>query len=100
MTLVGSTKQIKDTLRIVENLGILYRILQLTDSKFSSDSPLCVLTDKQRKVLIASYRLGYYDVPRRISSEQLSKKLNLHKSALAAHRRKAELRVLSQILKE
>jgi len=43
-------------------------------------------------------KLGYYSLPRKTNSEQLAKKLNLHKSALAAHRRKAELRLITQIL--
>ena len=72
----------------------------LTEAKFSLDSPLSVLTEKQKNVLITAYKLGYYDVPRKISSEQLSKKLNLHSSAFVAHRRKAEKRLLAQIIKE
>jgi predicted DNA binding protein len=51
-------------------------------------------------VLLAAYKFGYYSLPRKIGSEQLAKKLSLHKSALAAHRRKAELRLITQVLKE
>ncbi len=100
ITYVGSATQIRGTLRMLKRSGLRYKIMQLTDAKFSSESPLNVLTDKQRRVLITAYRLGYYDLPRRIGSERLSKELNLHKSALAAHRRKAELRLLAEILRE
>jgi len=100
MTILGNARQVRRVLERAENERIHYRIVSLTDAKFSPESPLNVLTEKQRRVLIAAYKFGYYDLPRRISSEQLSKKLNLHKSALAAHRRKAELRILAQILKE
>jgi len=100
MTFLGSIKQIRETLRTIERSGMRYRIVSLADAKFSPDSPLNALTEKQRKVLIAAYKLGYYNLPRKISSEQLAKKLNLHKSALATHRRKAELRILTQMLKE
>jgi predicted DNA binding protein len=48
------------------------------------------LTEKQRRVLTTAYRLGSCDLLRRISSEPLPEELNLHKLALAAHRRKAD----------
>jgi hypothetical protein len=100
ITLVGSVKQVKGVLSNIGQHGIGYKVLSLTDAKFALDSPLNSLTEKQRRVLIASYRYGYYSLPRRVSSEQLAKKLNLHKSALATHRRKAELRLIAEILKE
>jgi predicted DNA binding protein len=51
-------------------------------------------------VLIAAYKLGYYDVPRRITSEELAKKLDPVKSTLSAHVRKAERRLLTEMLNE
>jgi predicted DNA binding protein len=100
MTFVGSIREIKLIIENVKKSGIRYRISSLTDAKFSLDSPLNELTEKQRRVLIAAYRSGYYNFPRRISSEQLAKKLDLHKSALAMHRRKAELYLLRKVLGE
>jgi hypothetical protein len=97
---LGSVKQIKSLLEKLKRHGLRYKILSLTDAKFSIDSPLNALTEKQRRVLITSYKCGYYNLPRKTSSEQLAKKLKLHKSALAAHRRKAELRLITEILKE
>lgn len=100
MTYLGTVKQIKSILERLQQYGLRYRILSLTDAKFSLNSPLNLLTDKQRRVLTTAYKLGYYNLPRKINSEQLAKKLNLHKSAFATHRRKAELRLIAQILKE
>lgn len=100
MTYLGTVKQIKSILESLQLHGIRCKILSLTDAKFSLNSPLNSLTEKQRKVLTTAYKLGYYSLPRRIDSEQLAKKLNLHKSALAMHRRKAELRLIAQVLKE
>jgi hypothetical protein len=100
MTYLGSAKQIQDILATIRQNEIRYKILSLTDAKFSLNSPLNSLTEKQRKVLITAYNLGYYSFPRRISTEQLAKKLNLHKSALQVHRRKAELRLIEKILQE
>ncbi len=66
-------------------LGIRHRVVLLTEANFSPDSPLSKLTEKQREVLIAAYKLGYYDIPRRINSEKLAKKLNIGGSTLGEH---------------
>ena len=100
ITYLGSVKQVKGILNKLCQHEIRYRILSLTDARFSLNSPLNSLTEKQRRALTAAYRLGYYSLPRKTNSEQLAKKLNMHKSALAAHRRKAELRLITQVLKE
>jgi hypothetical protein len=100
MTHLGTSRQIKNILDRFRKNGIRYKILSLTDAKFSVNSPLNGLTEKQRKVLITAYKLGYYSLPRKVSTEQLAKKLNLHKSALQVHRRKAELGLITEVLKE
>jgi predicted DNA binding protein len=100
MTFLGSVNQIRETLKMLEKSGMHHRIVSLTDAKFAPNSPLNALTEKQRRIMIAAYKLGYYDLPRRVSSRELSEKLGLHKSALATHIRKAELRLLDAVLSE
>lgn len=97
---LGTAKQIKDILAVIRQNGIRCKIISLTDAKFALNSPLNGLTDKQRKVLVSAFNLGYYSMPRRVSTEQLAKKLGLHKSALQVHRRKAEMRLIAEVLKE
>jgi predicted DNA binding protein len=98
ITYLGDAKQVKAFLEGIEKLGVKYRVASITDAKFSQNSPLSRLTEKQRRVLVTAYRLGYYDMPRRISSEQLAEKLNIRSSALIAHRRKAERRLLAELV--
>jgi predicted DNA binding protein len=59
---------------------------------------LSVLTDKQREVMVAAYRHGYYDLPKGISSVQLSEKVVLSKPTMLEHLRKAERRILTEIM--
>jgi predicted DNA binding protein len=99
LTYLGSTKQVTKFLEAIRESEIHYNIVSLGNARFSFD-PLDALTNKQRKVLGTAYRLGYYDFPKRINSEQLAKKLNIHSSALVAHRRRAERRLLAQVFNE
>jgi predicted DNA binding protein len=70
----------------------------LTDAEFSPHSPLSRLTEKQQKVFVTAYTLGYYDLPRRISLAQLAEELNLARSTLGAHLRKAERQLMYHIM--
>lgn len=76
------------------------RVLSVSTLKPKPDSHLARLTGKQRKALLLAYTLGYYDVPRKISSEGLAKRLKVNKSTLVEHLRKAQRRILSAILSD
>jgi DNA-binding CsgD family transcriptional regulator len=97
LTLLGSVKQLKCALENLKKTRMRFRVVSLTDARFSSDSPLYALTEKQRRVLAMAYRLGYYNLPRTIDSEQLAKKLRLKPATLVVHRRRAEHRLLEAI---
>lgn len=100
VTFLGSPKQVRALLAKTRKSGIRHKVVQLMDASLSPKSPLSHLTEKQRRVIILAFELGYYDVPRRIKTEELAKKLNIRGSTLAMHRVKAEQRLLAQILAE
>lgn len=97
-TFLGTAPQIRRLLQAFSDLGVKTRIISLADARFAYDSPLSRLTDKQRKVLLTSYNLGYYDLPKRISSEELAQKLNMKSSTLVIHRIKAEKKLLDALV--
>lgn len=98
MTYLGSGRQVRAFLEGVERAGVRYRVASVTDAKFSHDSPLSRLTEKQRRVLVSAYRLGYYDEPRRISSQELARRMRIGSSTLVNHRRRAERRLLRELI--
>jgi predicted DNA binding protein len=100
VTFLGSAKQVRSSLKILEDTGVRYRVVSLTDAKFPPHSLLSYLTEKQRRGIIAAYSLGYYDVPKKISLAQLAERVNLSRSTLDAHLRKAEHRLLYHIINE
>ena len=59
---------------------------------------LSVLTDRQREVLVAAYRHGYYDMPRGIGSQRLAERVGLAKPTMLEHLRKAERRLLAEVM--
>jgi hypothetical protein len=100
MCFLGNNKQVGEFLEKITAFGIRFKVVLLTDANFSPDSPLNKLTEKQKKVLMAAYKLGYYDIPRRINSENLARELNIGSSTLGEHLRKAERSLLIHILAE
>ena len=90
----------KDMMRFVEVVKAhIGKVVNITfkQSTYEKKDLLSILTDKQRETLAAAYRYGYYDIPKRISSEQLSDKVNLSKPTLLEHLRKGERRIFTEI---
>lgn len=96
--LVGEEKALQAYLRHAEQKSFAPKILSLTQLAPESDSSLAMLTAKQRQALVAAYGLGYYEVPRRISSEDMARLLKINKSTLAEHLRKAERKIVKGVL--
>jgi hypothetical protein len=98
LTFLGSSKDVSNLLEKMEAAEIHYKVVLLSDAAFGPDSIINQLTEKQHDVLTTAYRLGYYDIPRRINSNQLAEKLKIANSTLVEHLRKAERRLLVQVL--
>ena len=74
---LGSEKQIKEFMEKLDAIAIHYRVVLLADANFSPISPLSQLTEKQQEVLLTAYKMGYYDIPRKITSQQIADKLKI-----------------------
>jgi predicted DNA binding protein len=58
------------------------------------------LTEKQREILKAAYRYGYFDHPRKIDAGELAVRIGIHKTTLLEHLHKAEKRLIGRVLDE
>jgi DNA-binding CsgD family transcriptional regulator len=98
--MIGKENEIKKLLHYANKWGDnSFKILGLTsiDAK-GGESLLSKLTTRQRQMLLTAYALGYYDVPRRISSDELSRHLGVDKSTVVEHLRKAERKLIGGII--
>jgi predicted DNA binding protein len=87
--------------KVVELLNSLAgNVVSMTFKKgiYAKEDLLSVLTDKQRDILITANKFGYYEYPRRINSTRLSEKVDISKPTLVQHLRKAEVRLMEEIM--
>jgi HTH DNA binding domain len=99
--MIGKENEIKKLLHYTNKWGDnSFKILGLTSIDTKGGSLLSKLTSRQRQMLLTAYALGYYDVPRRISSDELSIHLNVDKSTIVEHLRKAERKIIGSIIAE
>ena len=91
-------EEVPRILDFYEKTKLPHRLVEISSLQSASESDLSRLTAKQRQALLTAYSLGYYDVPRKTSSEELAKRLKLGTSTYAEHLRKAERALLASIL--
>ena len=62
--------------------------------------PIEILSKKEKEIILKAYELGYYDWPRRVDLDELSKIFNISKAALLKDLRKGEEKIIKKILME
>ena len=97
ISMMGERKNLADFVEMMKNVGTIRKIA-FRRAAYQKADLLAVLTDKQREVMVAAYQNGYYDYPKKISSNQLCRKVSISKPTLLQHMRKAEGRILSEIM--
>ncbi len=99
LSFIGAEENLRRFLAILREFSI-GKIKNLTFKRaaYQRKDLLSVLTDRQREVMVAAYRHGYYDLPKGISSVRLSERVALSKPTMLEHLRKAERRILTEIM--
>ena len=97
ISVTGIEENLKKILELFKNVGTVTKT-SFVKSIYNEQTILSCLTEKQREILIAAKKNGYYSYPRRINSKELSDKIGLSKPTVVQHLRKAEIRLVSNIL--
>lgn len=96
-TCIGDAENLNKVLRLMSTYGEVRNVI-FEEASFSGNQLLSRLTPRQRDLLIAANRYGYYKYPRKINSQQLAEKLGISKATAIEHLRKAEARLISTLL--
>jgi hypothetical protein len=97
ISVIGNEENLKKFLGLIKHIGEV-KSISFKKATFHEQSILSCLTEKQREIVIAAKKNGYYTYPRKINSEDLSHKVGLSKPTVIQHLRKAEVRLISNIL--
>ena len=100
ITFIGGEGAVRKFLKMLERSGLHHKVVAAAGAAFEAKSFLSVLTEKQREVLVSAHRLGFFDTPKRVGIRELGKSVNLKKSAAAEHLRRAQKKLLDEILAE
>ncbi len=79
------------------------RLISINDSKLDNISLLNItpkITEQQKKVIIAAFKHGYYEYPRKVEIKKLAESLGVSYSTCQEHLRKAEIALLPNMLKK
>lgn len=94
MSLVGSQETIRSVLEAYEQSGLRPELHKLGQYEGTS-TPLDSLTERQLEVLQTAYRMGFYDVPRDVSTEDIAAKLDVDSSTVVEIIQRAERNLLA-----
>lgn len=97
MSLVGPHEAISGQLSGYEEAGVS-PTLQRIGGYDGPDYPLDDLTTRQREVIETAWEMGYYDVPKEVSADEIAAELSLDSSTVNEHLQRAERNLLKQIL--
>ena len=97
LSVVGEDEELRKLMDVIDTIGEV-REMHVQQASFHQEDILANLTDRQREVLVAAKRYGYYDYPRRMNADELSKRVGVSKATVVEHLRKAEGRLMASLL--
>lgn len=97
LTVIGSDRTIAEAVAAVpESLDVQLERFGPYEPRPEEDF-FASLTPRQRDTFAAAMHLGYYEVPRRTTHEQLAEELGVSRSTVGEHLRKIEARALATL---
>ena len=97
MSLVGPHDAISGQVQEYEKAGISPDLLRIGRYE-GSDHPLDTLTARQREVIETAWEMGYYEVPKEVSADEIASEMGLDSSTVNEHLQRAERNLLGRIL--
>ena len=99
-SLVGGPEDLHTFVSDAGEKGWGLEVLSVCEYYPTVDGVLDLLTPQQKKILLESYRRGFFDHPRRVNATELAEQMGMHKTTLLEHLHKAENRLIGHILEQ
>jgi predicted DNA binding protein len=96
-SIITDNEYLKKVLKILKPLGIIRNVSFLKPT-FIDTTVLSHLTDRQKEIIIAAQKNGYYNIPREITMDELARKLGISKATTTEHLQKAENQIISHLI--
>lgn len=97
LSLAGSHDAICGTLTEYQQVGMNVTLCKL--SEYGGRRQLLdAVTNRQREVLQTAHEMGYYEVPRQVSTADIAEALSVDPSTIAEHLQRAERNLMNEIL--
>ncbi|HNX16773.1 MAG TPA: helix-turn-helix domain-containing protein [Methanoregula sp.] len=97
-SMAGEPEDLNTFVKDAADKGWGLEVLSVSEYNPHVSGIMDVLTPRQKEIMLESYRLGFFDHPRRINAGELAEKMGMHKTTLLEHIRKAEKRLIGHIL--
>lgn len=97
LSFVGSQETIREVLRHYEDAGaspVLHKLGDYSGGEGTFDS----LTDRQLEVIRTAYDMGFYEIPKEASTDDLARELELDSATVSEHLQRAERNLLTEQL--
>lgn len=97
VSLTGPQEAIADTVDVYQTQGARPELRKLGAYEPDGD-PVDALTDRQETVIRRAFEMGYYEVPRQTSTEEIAGDLGLDPSTVTEHLQRSERNLLAGLL--
>ena len=98
VSVIAHEKLIRQLLSGLDRVKVPYKVLKKGRPKAHDASVLSSLTAKQNGILRLAHTMGYYDVPRRTSTEAIARLLKMDRGTVGEHLRRAEKHAFDGLL--
>jgi predicted DNA binding protein len=97
-SVIGDNKNLSRFIELIKTHAGTIENMSFKKAAYQKHDIISVLTDRQRDIIITAKKHGYYKYPRMINSGELAQKIGLSKGTTLEHLRKAEERLMENIL--
>jgi hypothetical protein len=99
VSVVGSQDDISRSVEVADDVGVNVLLERLADYRGPS-TPLDSLTERQREVTRTAHEMGYYEVPRQATTDDVAAELGVEASTVVEHLQRAEANLVDRVLSD